>query len=154
MIHLKRLSVLLTAAIIAVIMQLQTYAYDREISSEEMRMLEAVVMHEVGYCSRESIVAVTHVVRNRLESPLFPDTIEEVLHQKGQFSAIHNYYDHEIPVSYKVHKIVREALKLPDTTNGALFFYAPRYMQKDSPAGQWFQSLETTLICEGVWYCK
>ena len=117
-------------------------------------MLEAVVMHEVGYCSRVSMIAVTQVVLNRLESPLFPDTVEEILHQKGQFAAIHNYYDNEYPVSDAVHKAVKDALKLPDITNGALFFYAPQYLPEDSSAFKWFQSLETTLIYEGVHYCK
>lgn len=150
----KRSAALLTALLIAVMMQIQAYAAEKTISSKELRMIEAVVMHEVGYCSRESMIAVTHVILNRLESPLFPDTVEEVLHQKGQFAAIHNYYDSEFPVSYKVHKAVREAMELQDITGGALFFYAPRYLSEDSPAMRWFQSLETTLILEGVTYCK
>lgn len=151
---LKRTAVLLTALVIVVMMQVQAYAYERTVSAKELRMIEAVVMHEVGYCSRESMIAVTHVILNRVESPLFPDTVEEVLHQNGQFTAIHNYYDHEIPVSYTVHKAVRDAVRMKDTTNGALYFYAPRYLPKDSPAAEWFQSLKTTLELEGVRYCK
>ena len=150
----KKYAALLTAFVIAVMMQIQAAAFDAELSSRELRMIEAVVMHEVGYCSRESMTAVTHVILNRVESPLFPDTVEEVLHQKGQFTAIHNYYDNEIPVSYRVHRAVRDAVKMKDVTGGALFFYAPRYLSKDSPAYAWFQSLETTLILEDVWYCK
>ena len=151
---LKKSAALLTILVIAVMMQLQAYAYDKAISKREIRMIEAVVMHEVGYCSRESMIAVTHVILNRVESPLFPDTVEEVLHQKGQFTAIHNYYDCEFPVSYRVHKAVREAMRIKDTTGGALFFYAPRYLPADSPAMRWFQSLETTLVLEGVSYCR
>lgn len=117
-------------------------------------MLEAVVMHEVGYCSRESMIAVAHVVLNRVENPMFPDTIAEVLHQAGQFSAIHNYYDHEYPVIPAVREAVKDALEMPDVTGGALYFYNPQYMPEDSWALRWFRSLETTLIYENVWYCK
>ena len=116
-------------------------------------MLEAVVMHEVGYCSRDSMIAVAHVVLNRVESPLFPDTVEQVLHQPGQFTAIHNYYDQERPVSAQVRSAVADALQIPDVTGGALYFYNPGYMQ-DGPVLDWFESLETTLVFEEVWYCK
>jgi N-acetylmuramoyl-L-alanine amidase len=123
------------------------------ISPQEVEMIEAVVMHEVGYCSRESMIAVAHVILNRMESPFFPDTVSEVLHQEGQFTAIHNYYDWERPVTPKVKAAVADALEMTDVTGGAFYFYSPRYMKQDYSL-RWFQSLETTLIYEGVWYCK
>lgn len=151
----KRYTILLTALAITVMMQLQVSGFeDDSLSPREVEMLEAVVMHEVGYCSRETMIAVAHVVLNRVEHPLFPDTVEEVLHQKGQFTAIHNYYDRERPVTDEVRRAVADALAIPDVTGGALYFYAPRYMEPGSPALRWFQSLETTLIYENVWYCK
>ena len=80
-------------------------------------------------------------------------TVEQVLHQPGQFTAIHNYYDQERPVSAQVRSAVADALQIPDVTGGALYFYNPGYMQ-DGPVLDWFESLETTLVFEEVWYCK
>ncbi len=152
---LKKWSAALTALAITVIMQVQAVAADfpYTVSPQEVEMLEAVVMHEVGYCSRESMIAVAHVVLNRVESPLFPDTVAKVLHQQGQFTAIHNYYDGERPVTPAVREAVADALEMTDVTGGALYFYSPRYMQSGN-ALRWFQSLETTLTYEGVRYCK
>lgn len=131
------------------------YAADapQEFSDQEIEMIEAVVMHEVGYCSRESMIAIAHVILNRVENPLFPDTVYKVLHQKGQFTAIHNYYDHQRPVTPEVKQAVADALEMSDVTGGALYFYNPQYM-RNSRELQWFQSLETTLVYEDVWYCK
>lgn len=153
--YLKKLTAVLTALAITVIMQVQAAAGDDAyaVSAQEVEMLEAVVMHEVGYCSRESMIAVAHVVLNRVESPLFPDTVAQVLHQQGQFTAIHNYYDGERPVTAAVREAVADALEMTDVTGGALYFYSPRYM-KSADALRWFQSLETTLVYENVWYCK
>lgn len=125
----------------------------QEISDQEIEMIEAVVMHEVGYCSRESMIAIAHVILNRVESPYFPDNVDQVLHQEGQFAAIHNYYDHQRPVTLVVKHAVADALEMSDVTGGALYFYSPRYMDQ-CRALTWFQSLETTLVHEGVWYCK
>ncbi len=151
----KKAAVVLAAAAAVVTMQLRVSAADSTyaITQREIGMLEAVVMHEVGYCSRDSMIAVAHVVLNRVESPLFPDTVEQVLHQPGQFTAIHNYYDQERPVSAQVRSAVADALQIPDVTGGALYFYNPGYMQ-DGPVLDWFESLETTLVFEEVWYCK
>ncbi len=152
----KKVVVIIMTTVITIMMQLQVSAADDgvyQMTEREIRMLEAVVMHEVGYCSRDSMIAVAHVVLNRVESPLFPDTVEQVLHQPGQFTAIHNYYDQERPVSAQVRSAVADALQIPDVTGGALYFYNPGYMQ-DGPVLDWFESLETTLVFEEVWYCK
>ena len=152
----KKVVAIIMTTVITIMMQLQVSAADDgvyQMTEREIRMLEAVVMHEVGYCSRDSMIAVAHVVLNRVESPLFPDTVEQVLHQPGQFTAIHNYYDQERPVSAQVRSAVADALQIPDVTGGALYFYNPGYMQ-DGPVLDWFESLETTLVFEEVWYCK
>ena len=152
----KKVVVIIMTTVITIMMQLQVSAADDgvyQMTEREIRMLEAVVMHEVGYCSRDSMIAVAHVVLNRVESPLFPDTVEQVLHQPGQFTAIHNYYDQERPVSAQVRSAVADALQIPDVTGGALYFYNPGYMQ-DGPVLDWFESWGTNLVFEEVWYCK
>lgn len=121
-------------------------------SEIDIAMIEAVVMHEVGYCSEESKIAVTHLILNRVESELFPDTVYEVLHQKGQFGAIHNYYDNELPVDEDTSKAVRQAIET-GSTHEAVFYYAPKYMSNQSVVA-WFESLDFQFEIDGQRYFK
>lgn len=121
-------------------------------SEEDIAMIEAVVMHEVGYCSEESKIAVTHLILNRVESELFPNTVYEVLHQKGQFGAIHNYYDNELPVDEETSKTVRAAIE-SGSSHEAVFYYAPKYT-KDKKTAAWFESLDFQFEIDGQRYFK
>lgn len=121
-------------------------------SEEDIAMIEAVVMHEVGYCSKESKIAVTHLILNRVESELFPDTVYEVLHQKGQFGAIHNYYDNELPVDEETSKTVRAAIE-SGSSHEAVFYYAPKYTN-DKKTAAWFESLDFQFEIDGQRYFK
>ena len=49
-------------------------------------LLACLVYSESGNQSYEGQLAVANVVLNRVKSPLFPNTISEVIYQKGQFS--------------------------------------------------------------------
>lgn len=121
-------------------------------SEEDIAMIEAVVMHEVGYCSEESKIAVTHLILNRVESELFPNTVYEVLHQKGQFGAIHNYYDNELPVDEETSKTVRAAIE-SGSSHEAVFYYAPKYTN-DKKTAAWFESLDFQFEIDGQRYFK
>ena len=125
---------------------------ENKYSEEDIAMIEAVVMHEVGYCSEESKIAVTHLILNRVESELFPDTVYEVLHQKGQFGAIHNYYDNELPVDEETSKTVRAAIE-SGSDHEAVFYYAPKYTN-DKKTAAWFESLDFQFEIDGQRYFK
>lgn len=56
----------------------------------ELELLAAVVEAEAGNQDMTGKRLVVDVVLNRVDSPLFPDTITEVLEQKNQFSTMHN----------------------------------------------------------------
>jgi len=67
-----------------------TLVEDAEVvqDSEDVLLLAALIQCEaVGECYLGQ-VAVGNVVMNRVENPMFPDTIEEVIYQRGQFSPI------------------------------------------------------------------
>lgn len=81
-----------------------------DITQQELDMIAAVVMHEVGHCSRESKVAVTNVILNRLKDGRFGDSIYDILHQPNQFSAISNYYTPTIPADGACYEAVSAAL--------------------------------------------
>ena len=56
----------------------------------ELELLAAVVEAEAGNQDMTGKRLVVDVVLNRVDSPLFPDTITEVLEQPGQFSTMRN----------------------------------------------------------------
>ena len=61
-----------------------------EIKLGEMELLAQLVEAEAGNQCFEGKCLVVDVVLNRVESEEFPDTIEEVIFQDGQFSVAHN----------------------------------------------------------------
>ena len=60
-------------------------------TEEELEMLALVIYQEAGgdACSDETRLAVGTVVMNRVEHPQFPDTIEAVLTQEGQYGRLY-----------------------------------------------------------------
>lgn len=57
----------------------------------ELEMMALVIYQEAGgdACTDETRIMVGNVVVNRVNSDLFPDTIEEVLLQKAQYGRLH-----------------------------------------------------------------
>lgn len=102
-------------------------------------MIECVVQNEVGNCSIEHKRLVAQLIINRVESGIFPDTVYEVLHQDGQFTAIDNYYKKRIEVTEETKQAVYEVVNdiCKDNTNGALYYYNPKFTSKK--IGRWFE---------------
>lgn len=69
-------------------------------------------------------VAVGAVVLNRVQSKEFPDSITEVIHQPGQFSAVDDGQFNLKP-NLSAYRAAKAALNGLDPTNGALFYYNP-----------------------------
>ncbi|MDD9268352.1 cell wall hydrolase [Paenibacillus sp. GCM10023248] len=69
-------------------------------------------------------VAVGAVVLNRVQSEQFPDSILEVIHQPGQFSAIDDGQFNLKPNS-SAYNAAKAALNGSDPTAGALYYYNP-----------------------------
>ena len=67
---------------------------DEQIAEEiylgELEELAQLVEAEAGNQEFEGKCLVVDTVLNRVESPLFPDTIHDVIHQEGQFSVMTN----------------------------------------------------------------
>lgn len=61
-----------------------------EIRLGEMELMAQLVEAEAGNQTIEGKCLVVDVILNRVESPDYPDTIEEVIFQPGQFSVITN----------------------------------------------------------------
>ena len=63
---------------------------ESEIDMGEVEMLAKLIQSEAGNQSYTGRVLVADVVINRMESSDFPNTIEEVINQKNQFSVVKN----------------------------------------------------------------
>lgn len=61
-----------------------------EIRLGEMELIAQLVQAEAGNQSLEGKRLVVDVVLNRVADPRFPDTVEEVIFQPGQFSVVNN----------------------------------------------------------------
>lgn len=123
-----------------------------EYSEAEFDMLCCVLQGEVGDCSDASKIAVANVIINRVKSPLFPDSIEGVLTQSGQFDAIWGYYyGYSVP-SDSTKDCARRALNGEDNVGEAVYYYAPQYCGADTAA--WFESLTFCAEIDGQRYFK
>lgn len=64
-------------------------------SENDLYVLSHIISAEAGNCGEEMLIGVGSVVLNRVASDKFPDTIEEVVFQPGQYAPTWNgaYYD-------------------------------------------------------------
>ena len=61
-----------------------------QLTSEEVEILSRIVQLECGYDIRESKFATVEIILNRMIDPRYPNTLTEVLSQRGQFSTWKN----------------------------------------------------------------
>lgn len=85
-------------------------------------------------------VAVAEVVLNRVNSGEFPNSIEGVIYQPGQFQVVSNGSINNTPSEASI-RASNEALAGSNYANGALFFYNPRIA-----TDRWQDSLRTTAV--------
>ena len=87
------LSVILLASILAGCGTVETET-EKTYSDNDLYVLSHIISAEAGNCSEDMMIAVGSVVLNRVEDERFPDTIEEVVFQPGQYSPTWNgtYY--------------------------------------------------------------
>ena len=129
-----------------------------EITEKEYEVLLRIVEAEATGGSMESKRMVANVVLNRVTDDKFPDTIEEVVFQRGtdgtaQFSPISDGRYNKVTITKETKKAVREVVNGKDETNGALFF-----LNRDTASSAslyWFDSsLKYLFECGGhSYYC-
>lgn len=99
------------------------------ISDEELQtqyeaysMLARLAMAEAESEDLYGKAAVVRVALNRLESPQFPDTLQEVIYQPGQFSCIQDGRYAAAEPSEDCYQAVEIVLEGWDEVGGALYF--------------------------------
>lgn len=121
-------------------------------TDEEFEMLCYVLQGEVGNCSEESKIAVANVVINRVKSSAFPNSVSGVLEAPNQFTAIYGYYNRSKKPSQNTIDCAKRALAGEDNSNGAIYYYAPKYCGGSTAA--WFESLNFCFEIDGQRYFK
>ena len=100
-------------------------------SVDEVTLLAAIIYCEAGDQSYEGLLAVGAVVCNRIRSERFPNTLIEVIYQRGQFGpAMTGKLDRVLErgnvVPQRCYDAAREALSGVDNVDGRLFFWDVR----------------------------
>ena len=91
---------------------------------DELRLLAAAIYSEARGEPYEGQVAVGAVIMNRVNSPLFPNTIGGVIFQAGAFEAVQ---DGMLPIltNAETLRAAVDAISGVDPTNGALYYWNP-----------------------------
>lgn len=113
----------------------ETY-YDT-LSSEEIFLLEVTIQHEVGNFSKTYKRYVAELIYNRIQSDDFPDTVKEVLFQKGQFQGIQSWAYSGIEIDNETREVIYEVFSKQHTTHPATFYYNPSLSEYESV--MWFE---------------
>lgn len=97
-----------------------------EVNNEDLKILASIINAEAGVEPYEGKIAVGNVIMNRVNHPEFPDTIKEVVYQRGQFSPVSDGSIQKEPNEDSI-KAAREVLNGRRVINkNVLYFYDPR----------------------------
>ena len=109
--------------------------FPKSISEKEMEYLRRTIFSESRGEPFIGQVAVAAVVLNRVRSPLFPDTIERVVFQSGQFEAVDDGQIWLTPRDPNLRQTVLDAINGWDPSGGALYYFNP-----DTATSAWIWS--------------
>ena len=102
-----------------------------DLSEAELFYLTQAIYHEARGEDTLGQAAVAHVILNRVKSPLYPDSVREVVWQPEQFSFTNDGRSDRMTDLPAIEKAVDIALavtrgKIKDPTGGSLHYYAHR----------------------------
>lgn len=117
-----------------------------KLSYDDYIMICSVVQGETAGASLEWSELVAEVIKNRIQSSEFPNTVYEVLTQPNQFDAIQNYYN-GIDINLVTYQAVTNVFTNKDyltahRLDGATYYCNPDIL--DSSIVAWFDDNLTT----------
>ena len=113
----------------------QTF-YDT-LSENEIHLLETTIQHEVGNFSKKYKKLIAELIYNRYLSDEFPNTITEVLFQKGQFQGTQKWAYSGIEIDNETKEVVKQVFSEETTSHPATFYYNPELSEYNSIV--WFE---------------
>lgn len=123
------------------------YTLDQEDYDVLLRIVEA----EAGCEDIKGKMLVAGVIMNRVDSSRFPNSVREVVFQKGngtvQFSPVKDGRLDRVKISDETKEAVQRVLYGEDITEGALYFAARKYA--DPERMKWFDNSLTLLFSYG-----
>lgn len=110
---------------------------DDYIHSGEVQMLAQLVRAEAGNQSQDGKERIVDVVLNRIDDERFPDSIKEVINQKGQFSCLYdgNYKKAASIMDESDYEAVLEELRLRDDDE-VIYFTSGGFGKNGTPVYQ------------------
>ena len=121
--------------------------YIIDITQQDYDNMLRIVEAEAGGEDRTGKLLVANVILNRVENENFPDTVTDVIFQKEkgvcQFSPVSDGRFYTVDVSEETIQAVNAALYGEDCSEGALYFMARKYADKEKAA--WFDKSDKTI---------
>lgn len=121
------------------------------LTGKDYEILLRIVEAEAGSEDENGKLLVANVVLNRVNSDVFPDTVEQVVYQeadgKAQFSPVANGMIQKVTVGPETKRAVERALRGEDISEGALYFVSRKAADPDNL--NWFDSHLTRLFSYG-----
>ena len=102
------------------------------ISNEDMELIALITMAEAEGESERGKRLVISTILNRLDSEYFPDSVEEVIYQPGQFTSVWNGRVDRCHVQTDIYQLVKEEV-ISRTNDDVIFFHAGRYSDYGVP---------------------
>ena len=112
-------------------------------------LLAQLVEAEAKGESYQGKVAVAEVVRNRVAHEDYPDTIEEVIYQEGQFQPVDNGAIHNPPSQASISASNEALITDSDNVEGAIFFYNSK-----TATSRWLDTRPTVKVIENHTFKK
>ena len=112
----------------------EIYTLYASLTKEEIELIELTVQHEVGNFSKDYKKLIAAIIRNRLESDSFPNTISEVILAEGQFS---NGDYVGVNVDIETQEAVEEVFSMEESPHLATYYYNPELSSYSSI--YWFE---------------
>ncbi|MCM3727833.1 cell wall hydrolase [Neobacillus cucumis] len=110
-------------------------------SENELDLLARLVRAEAESEPYQGKVAVACVVLNRVASSSFPNSIKEVIYQKGQFDPVRNGEINQLADEDSIRAVQEAINEKRNVAAGSLFFYNPA-----TATNRWLDSRATTLV--------
>jgi hypothetical protein len=115
-----------------------------EYRQEEINLLAEVIYHENWHTDKEHLAAyyTGAVAMNRVNSKAWPNSVKEVLYQRGQYSTTKLFYTVELPE--ECYEMARDIYKngTPDVPENVIF-------QAMRPLGKTWKKVNTDYFCYG-----
>ena len=115
--------------------------------SSDVALLARLISAEARGEPYKGQVAVGAVVLNRVDSPIFPNTIAGVIYQNGAFTCVTDGQFNQA-VSDSAYRAARDAINGMDPSGGAIYYFNPA-----TATSQWIWSRPLLVIIGNHRFC-